>query len=334
MSTGGFPVTRFSVVRHMRADDPDVRARALDAFATAYWMPVSRYIRFKWRFDAEHAADLTQEFFARTLENDSLARFDPARARFRTYVRLLVDGFVSNARKAGQPAEARRRVRRGAARGDAGRRTGALHEPPVIDDHDEAFYREWVRALFEGAVDDVRAEVQARGRDVQFEVFRRYDLADMRDEAQPSYAEVATALGLTVATVTNHLAAMRRLLRARVLDRLREATGSDAEYEAEAKRLLGSRPMTALDDGAVARLRAAADVPDLGDRYAVRGADRTWWVERGLRRLRPGTVPRGGGEGRRRLLRRARRARPAHPRGPYPRRPRASRDRAGARHRR
>ena len=119
-------------------------------------------------------------------------------------------------------------------------------------------------------MDDLRAEVQARGRDVQFEVFRRYDLADMRDEAQPSYAEVATALGLTVATVTNHLAAMRRLLRARVLDRLREATGSDAEYEAEAKRLLGSRPMTALDDGAVARLRAAADVPDLGDRYVVR----------------------------------------------------------------
>ena len=29
--------------------------------------------------------------------------------------------------------------------------------------------------------------------------------------------------------------------------------------------------MTALDDGAVARLRAAADVPDLGDRYEVRG---------------------------------------------------------------
>ena len=90
-------------------------------------------------------------------------------------------------------------------------------------------------------MDDLRAEAQARGRDVPYEVFRRYDLADLRGEAQPSYADVAAGLGLTVTTVTNHLAAMRRLLRARVLDRLREATGSDGEFEAEAKRLLGTR---------------------------------------------------------------------------------------------
>ena len=240
MSAGGFPATRFSVVKRMRADDPDVRARALEAFATAYWTPVSRYIRFKWHLDAERAADLTQEFFARTLENDALTRFDPERARFRTYVRLLVDGFVSNARKADN------RLKRGGGveavpleetLADGHVRS---HEPPVIEDHDEVFYREWVRALFEGAVDDLRAEAGARGRDIPFEVFRRYDLADVRGEEQPSYAEIAAALGLTVATVTNHLAAMRRLLRARVLDRLREATGSDAEFEAEAKRLLGA----------------------------------------------------------------------------------------------
>jgi RNA polymerase sigma factor (sigma-70 family) len=241
MSAGGFPATRFSVVRRMRADDPDVRARALDAFATAYWLPVSRYIRFKWRLDAERAADLTQEFFARTLEQQALMRFDPGRARFRTYVRLLVDGFVSNARKADH------RLKRGGGLApvpleetlpDGQVRT---HDAAVIEDHDEAFYREWVRALFEGAVDDLRAEAEAHRRLVPFDVFRRYDLADVRGEAQPTYAAIAEELGLTVATVTNHLAAMRRALRARVLDRLREVTGSDAEFEAEAKRLLGTR---------------------------------------------------------------------------------------------
>lgn len=241
MPSGGFPETRFSIIGRVRADDPDVRARALDAFASAYWTPVSRYIQFKWRLDAERAADLTQEFFARTLEQQSLARFDPARARFRTYVRLLVDGFVANVRKADQ------RLKRGGGvaavpleemLADGQVRS---HEPPVIDDHDEAFYREWVRALFEAAVDDLRAEAAERGREVPFEVFRRYDLADLRDEVRPSYAEIAAALGLTVHMVTNHLAAMRRALRARILDRLREATGSDDEFEAEAKRLLGSR---------------------------------------------------------------------------------------------
>ena len=241
MSSGGFPATRFSIVGRMSAADPDVRARALEAFATAYWVPVSRYIRFKWHLDADHAADLTQEFFARTLESQALARFDADRARFRTYVRLLVDGFVSNARKADA------RLKRGGGVDDLPLEEtlpdGQVrsHEPPVHDDHDEAFYREWVRSLFEGAVDDVGVEARARGREVQFEVFRRYDLADLYGEAQPTYADLAAALGLTVATVTNHLAAMRRALRGRVLDRLREATGSEAEFEAEAKRLLGTR---------------------------------------------------------------------------------------------
>ncbi len=63
----------------------------------------------------------------------------------------------------------------------------------------------------------------------------------MRGEVQPTHADLATMFGITVATVTNHLAAMRRALRARVLDRLRELTASDEEYEAEAKRLLGTR---------------------------------------------------------------------------------------------
>lgn len=241
MSTGGFPATRFSIVGRLQADDPDVRARALEAFASAYWVPVSRYIRYKWRLDAEHAADLTQEFFARTLESQGLARFDPSRARFRTYVRLLVDGFVSNARKADG-----RLKRGGAFEAVALEETmpdGQVrsHAPPVVEDHDEVFYQEWVRALFEAAVDDLRTEARARGREVQFEVFRRYDLADVRDEAQPTYADLAAGLGLTVATVTNYLAAMRRALRARVLERLRELTASDDEFEAEAKRLLGVR---------------------------------------------------------------------------------------------
>ena len=48
-------------------------------------------------------------------------------------------------------------------------------------------------------------------------------------------------LNVTVATVTNHLAAMRKEFRKIVLERLRELTSSDAEWEAEAARLLGKR---------------------------------------------------------------------------------------------
>jgi hypothetical protein len=70
-----------------------------------------------------------------------------------------------------------------------------------------------------------------------FAVFERYDLS--QSEERPTYAEIGRSLGLTATTVTNHLAAMRRQFRRIVLERLRDLTSSDAEFEAEARRLLG-----------------------------------------------------------------------------------------------
>jgi hypothetical protein len=110
------------------------------------------------------------------------------------------------------------------------------HEPSVPADVDELFYQEWMRALFQGAVEDLRAAAVASNQAVMFSIFERYDLAD---EPRPTYAALAAEFGLTTATVTNHLAAMRRQFRKHVLDRLRDLTTTDEEFEAEARRLLG-----------------------------------------------------------------------------------------------
>jgi hypothetical protein len=122
------------------------------------------------------------------------------------------------------------------AEGEIGR-----HEPSVAADVDELFYQEWVRALFQRAVDDLRAWAQGSGRDVMFAVFERYDLA-ASPEDRPTYAALGRDLAITPGTVTNHLAAMRRQFRRVVLDRLRDLTTTDEEFEAEARRLLGSAP--------------------------------------------------------------------------------------------
>ena len=60
------------------------------------------------------------------------------------------------------------------------------------------------------------------------------------EQARPTYAELARSLGITATAVTNHLAAMRKRFRQLVLDRLRDLTSSDEEWEAEATRLLGA----------------------------------------------------------------------------------------------
>jgi RNA polymerase sigma factor (sigma-70 family) len=236
-----FPSTRLSVVARTRSGDEETRRLAFATLIEAYWKPVYKHLRLKWHLDPDEASDLTQDFFASTLERDVIGRYDADRARFRTYLRLCLDGFVSNVRKAES------RLKRGggtttvsldfeSAEGELRR-----HEPSVPADVDEMFYREWVRSLFQRSVDDLRAATHAAGRSKMFAVFERYDLADPSED-RPTYAAIARELGLTPAQVTNHLAAMRREFRGHVLDRLRDLTTSDEEFEAEAKRLLGTRP--------------------------------------------------------------------------------------------
>ena len=106
---GAFPATRPSVVRDLGSVDPAARAAAYEALARSYWRPVYAYVRLRWRRSPEDAQDLTQEFFARAFEREYLSRYDPAKARFRTFVRTCLDGFLANQDKAAGAPETRRR---------------------------------------------------------------------------------------------------------------------------------------------------------------------------------------------------------------------------------
>lgn len=236
-SGSAFPATRASILERIRSADPAVRDLGFDLLVTGYWKPVYKYLRLRWGADADDAQDLTQSFFAAALEKRFFDRFDPAQARFRTFVRVCLDRFVQNQRRAERALK-----RGGGARVvtlDFADAEGELrhHEAPA--DLDQVFHREAVRALFERAVHAVRDELRAAGKDPVYRVFERYDLAQAEGV---TYAEVARDLGLPVTQVTNHLAAARRLLRVRLLEQLREMAGTDAEYRADARELLGVDP--------------------------------------------------------------------------------------------
>jgi len=243
---GSFPATRHSVVAGIASPDIDTRRVAFDALVSAYWRPVYKYVRIKWRRDREDAADLTQEFFARAFEKGSLGRFEPTRARFRTFLRVCLDGFVANEIKA------RGRLKRGgnvsfvpvdfaAAEHDLSMHPAAPDAggASVADRDDDLFRQEWVRGLFSDAVAALRASCEAAGKTTQFAVFQRYDLDDSSG-ARPTYAQLAAELAIPVTQVTNYLAFARRELRRLVLERLRSLCASDEEFRLEARELLGT----------------------------------------------------------------------------------------------
>jgi DNA-directed RNA polymerase specialized sigma24 family protein len=235
VAPSGFPVTRHSVVASLASGEPDVRRGAFDALATAYWKPVFKYVRLKWSAAPDEAADLTQAFFLKAYEKAYFANFDPAKAKFRTYLRTCLDRFVGNTR------QENRRLKRG---GDvefvpfdfaaAEIELQQQHVGNAVDELDAFFHREWLRSLFGVAVDRLRSLCASNGRSARFAIFERYDLAD-EDSMRPTYAALANELNLGVTDVTNELAAARRDFRRLVLTVLREQCATDEEFENEAR---------------------------------------------------------------------------------------------------
>ncbi len=214
-----FPPTRWSVIDAARSNDPAEQARALDTLFAAYWKPVYKYVRLRWNRPAEDAQDLTQGFFAELLERELLTKYDPAKSRLRTYLRLCVDSFVINQEKA-----AHRQKRGGAAIHLAldfpaaeGELAGATIDPAAIpssESLEEFFEKEWIRSLFE-----------------------EYDLTGDPDI---SYDKLAQEYAIPVTDVTNALSWARREFRRIALERLREICASEDEFHREARAVFGS----------------------------------------------------------------------------------------------
>lgn len=240
-SGASFPQTRLSIVHAARDADAEVRRAAFERLVAAYWRPVYGRCRLKWRVQPADAEDLTQEFFARALERSFFDAYDPSRARFRTFIRTCLDRFVANATRDG------RRLKRGGGItleslgfADAERALADDSLRSAETDPDGWFDREWVRGLFDDAVEELRAETAGTLREIRFRVLERHDLLPVGRADRPSYRALAEELDLTVTQVTNHLAWARRELRRLIIERLRVLSGSDAELREEAESLFGA----------------------------------------------------------------------------------------------
>jgi len=232
-----FPLTRASLLVAVRSPQVEERSRALEALISAYWKPVYKYIRIHWNKSNEDAKDLTQEFFTRLLQKDFLDKYDPGRARLRTFLRVCVDGLVQNEHKAAH------RLKRG---GDAQFHSldfesaeGELQQLEIPDPEsvEDFFNREWARSVFELSLARLRSECDARGKMVHFRLLELYDVEDAGKDL--TYEEVARQFGLKASDVTNYLSYARREFRKIVLEHLRETTATEDEFRREARALLG-----------------------------------------------------------------------------------------------
>lgn len=233
----GFPSTIWSRVTQADPEGRQAGASDLEKLIGRYWKPVYCYIRHGWSKSSEDAKDLTQQFFLEdVLERGLLERYDPGKGSFRGFLKGALGNFMGHA------------VERSAARKrggllkilslDGGPEEAAAYLP---DDKalapDRVFDDVWKRIVLETAAERTRQRCRKEGKEVVFEVFRRYDLEP--DAPDVSYKTLGQSLGLSPDTVKNHLTRARDCYLEAVSELVRETVRSPEDLSRELRELFG-----------------------------------------------------------------------------------------------
>jgi len=208
---------------------------AMAALCTTYWCPLYAYVR-RGGYSVEDAQDLTQSYFSRFIEKDSLRHVDPALGKFRAFLLASLKNFLANewrrehASKRGGAAQllSIEEMTRAEAFYAAGL---VLTETP-----ERVYERNWALALLERSMARLADEFAAADKSRVFELLKQYLEGD---RAMP-YAEAAGQLGISEVTARVAVHRMRGRFRDLIQEEVAQtlADGSDARAIDEELRFL------------------------------------------------------------------------------------------------
>jgi len=192
-----------------------------------YWQPLYAYVRRSGK-DAEAAKDLVQGFLALLLSKHSFEQASPNGRRFRSFLLASLRNYlVSEARKQ-----------------QATKRGGGVDLVPLeIEQAEEmfgtqsaealtpeaSFDRQWAQTVWTRAVQRLREEQRARGKERLFEALK----PGLTEDRRPRHSQAAAALGLPVTAVALAMHRLRRRLKELVLEELSQTVGSHGDLDVE-----------------------------------------------------------------------------------------------------
>jgi len=225
---GSFLTTHWSVVLTAGSSDTTRSQGALEKLCRAYWFPLYAYVRRRGH-SVEDAQDLTQEFFARVLERNWLARADQAKGRFRTFLLTAMERFLAN------EWDKVRALKRGGGHLNIPIQLDAAEtrygvEPVDTRTPEQAFEYRWALTLLDQVVGQLEGEFNARD---QAELFATLKPCLVGDRAGQPYAELAAKLGMEEGAVKVTVHRMRQRYRELLRAEIANTVASPSEVDAE-----------------------------------------------------------------------------------------------------
>lgn len=223
----GFETTRWSLIIETRLDDASSRG-ALEELCRRYRDPVLGYLRAHG-YPKEEADDRTQAFFAHLLSQKLHHSADPAKGRFRSYLLMSLQHFLSSERRR------ERTEKRGGAIEHVG--LDSIAEPAGEDTPDTVFEREWARTLIAHALRRLHQEARQAGKEALFQALRVYLF---EPPASEDYAETSRNLGLSRNTVAVAVHRLRHRLQELVRHEVALTVADETQLPEELASLHGS----------------------------------------------------------------------------------------------
>ncbi|HEV3409037.1 MAG TPA: sigma-70 family RNA polymerase sigma factor, partial [Chthoniobacterales bacterium] len=237
-----FASTHWSVVVAAGAESTDAESSrlALTELCETYWPPLYTYARARG-YSAHDAQDATQGFFAYLIEHRIYTRTDRQKGKFRSFLLASFKNFLADARDremALKRGRGRAFVPLDESRAEAAEslfqtRGSAISGTPTDD---RLFERTWAETLVSRTLARVAAAYKAEAKETLFESLKTFLTAGAAPP--PSYAELATRLGIAESTLRSHVTRLRARYREILRAEVRRTVATDAEVDAELRELL------------------------------------------------------------------------------------------------
>ena len=229
----GFHTTHWSIVLACSdSSETEAARQALAELFKTYWYPLYAYVRRRG-YGEHDAEDLVQAFCVHLQEKHALAKADPLRGKFRTFLLSSLQNFLANehvrahAQKRGGDQEfvfvdaedARERYRL---------------EPAHSLTPEAIFETRWAHALLEQTLSGLRNDFVARGKERLFEGLSSFLTSDPREQ---SYQSAADQLGLPLSAVKTSIHRLRQDYRVRLREEIGRTVAEPNEIDEELRHL-------------------------------------------------------------------------------------------------
>lgn len=197
-----------------------------------YWYPLYAYVRRRTA-DVHEAQDLTQDFFARLLEKNTLAAASPERGRFRNFLLTAIKNFLANRRDRDHAAKRGGGTRALSFDLESGE-SRLMMEPAHDMTPERLFERQWVLTLLELVMRRLQQECEAAGKAAQFERFK--EVLTGGKERLP-YAAAAAELGISEGAARQAASRLRKRYRELLREEVSQTVAEPRDIDDEIKSL-------------------------------------------------------------------------------------------------